>query len=102
MTSLQTTPLATTGIQNYSISSELQLEKKAPKSSILKNKGQVSFKQNPSQVQIQMNISTEARKRKTKLSFNSPVSKTISVENWKEYNTDMANKEEELCICAIF
>ena len=98
MTSFQTDIAYNSRIQNYSLPSELLLEKKPPKCSILKNKGQASFRNNATEI---VNNPASNRK-KTKLSFNSPVSKTIPVENWKEYNADTANKEEELCICALF
>ena len=98
MTSFENSVPTPNKIENYSLPSELLfLEKKRPrKSSILKKKAQISEK---SMIEDQEN--EEKPKEKIKLSFETPVYRTYSVENWKEYNTD-ASKDDELCICCIY
>lgn len=88
-------------IQSYSIPTELIYEKKKPKSSILKKKGIHNEFKTQSMEEEQISQTVEEKKKKVKLSFQTPIHKTYDVENWKEYNFD-ASKDDELCICNIF
>lgn len=92
----ENTNINTDHLQNRTSTCEI-IKQQYPKNSILKKKFASQQKiLNENSLKI-----GDLNKKKTKLSFQSPIQKTYSVENWKEYNAD-ASQDEDLCICSIF